>query len=323
MDWGSTIANIVLSLSVTVFGYLLVSIIVILKGNKYDAKKLKRINRINCIIVWILFRIIRTAINGEPGTGVAVFLWGAVGQHLLNKYCLEETTKDCADSITSSNLSLSVEGEKPLSPNFNALPVANRYVVSKSELPQINETPQNTPHKVKPPQVQSNQSPPPSQKRIKYCSRCGKPINPTTKKCQGCGKQYFKGISMKTVAPYVLLFIAVSSLVCNICLFYRIDDQTSTINKQQTEIATYKKKVGDLEDQVDELEKDKDTWYSYWKRNHDKVDFIDAGVVFIDNDNSGLYHKYECSKFVGENYWVYNLEYAQYLGYKPCSRCID
>lgn len=323
MDWGSTIANIVLSLSVTVFGYLLVPIIVILKGNKYDAKKLKRINRINCIIVWILFRIIRTAINGEPGTGAAVFLWGAVGQHLLNKYCLEETTKDCADSITSSNLSLSVEGEKPLSPNFNTLPVANRYVVSKSELPQINETPQNTPHKVKPTQVQPNQPPAPSQRRIKYCSRCGKLIDPDTKKCQGCGKQYFKGISIKKGAPLILLFLATASMVCCLCLFIRIDLQEEQIMEQKKEIVLYKKDISDLEEQVKELEEDKNTWYNYWKRNYQKVNFIDESVVFIENDRSSLYHKYECDGFVGKDYWVHNIEYAKYLGFRPCSKCIN
>jgi len=32
---------------------------------------------------------------------------------------------------------------------------------------------------------------PVSKVAVKYCSRCGNAIDPTTKKCTGCGKQYF------------------------------------------------------------------------------------------------------------------------------------
>ena len=320
MDWGSTIANIVLSLSVTVFGYLLVPIILILKGNKYDAKKLKRINRINCIIVWILFRIIRTAINGEPGTGVAVFLWGAVGQHLLNKYCLEETTKDCADSITSSNLSLSVEGEKPLSPNFNALPVANRYVVSKSELPQINETPQNTPHKVKPTQVQPNQPPAPSQKRVKYCSLCGKPINPNTKKCTGCGKQYFKGFTFKAFLITMLCILFVVSFAGNIILCL----SNVSLREEYDEIkATSSSRIAELKTEILDLTQAKENLQSKINANAEKIDFLDNHIVVVEDDGTNLYHKYDCYKFLGNSFWAFNTKAAESKGYEPCPLCCD
>lgn len=317
MDWGLTIANIVLSLLVTVFGYLLVPIIVILKGNKYDDKKLKRINRINCVVVWILFRIIRTAINGEPGTGAAVFLWGAVGQHLLNKYCLEETTEDRADSITSSNLSLSVESEKTLNPNFNSLPVANRYVVSKSELPQIKETPQSTPHKVKPTQVQPSQPPAPSQKRVKYCSRCGKLIDLDTKKCQDCGKQYFRGIPWKIIFNILIPILLGLSIVANTFLYIEM-------SYLQEEVTSLNKSLEFYKGYNSTLREDKDKYFDLWAESLHEIAFYDQYIVFVADDGSNLYHNYDCKKFQDcTSFWVYGFEGAEDNGYSPCPLCLD
>lgn len=45
-------------------------------------------------------------------------------------------------------------------------------------------------------------------KKIKYCSRCGSPINSSTKKCTGCGKQYFK----VTFKPVLCIFLVI--LLC-------------------------------------------------------------------------------------------------------------
>ena len=222
---------------------------------------------------------------------------------------------------STPHMSLSNAGEKPLNSSFNATYGADLYVVPKSELSPIKEAPQNTPHKVKPTQVQPNQSPPPSQKRIKYCSRCGKPIDPDTKKCQGCGKQYFKGISIRKSAPLILLFLATASMVCCFCLFVRLELQEEQISEQKREIVLYKKDISDLEEQVKELEKDKDTWYNYWKRNYRKVNFFDEHVVLVEDDGTGFYHKYDCSKFKGNYFWAYNKEAADDRGYRPCPDC--
>ena len=45
--------------------------------------------------------------------------------------------------------------------------------------------------------------------------------------------------------------------------------------------------------------------------------------VFIEDDGTNLYHKYDCYKFLGNNCWAHNTEYAKYLGYKPCPLCCD
>ena len=57
--------------------------------------------------------------------------------------------------------------------------------------------------------------------------------------------------------------------------------------------------------------------------NYDKIAFFDENVVFIEDDGTNLYHKYDCTKFVGNSYWAHNIEYAEYLGCTPCPSCCD
>ncbi len=73
----------------TIFGYLLVPILVILKGKKYPKKKLKRIVIINGVVVWLIFSIIIINAGGDSA-GASVLLYSYIGYWLLKKKCLEE-----------------------------------------------------------------------------------------------------------------------------------------------------------------------------------------------------------------------------------------
>ena len=65
MNWENFAISIVFDLLLTVFAYLLVPTIVAFSGKKYEAKQIKRISIVNCVIVWILFRILQLALIGE------------------------------------------------------------------------------------------------------------------------------------------------------------------------------------------------------------------------------------------------------------------
>ena len=166
-------------------------------------------------------------------------------------------------------------------------------------------------------------------KASRYCSRCGNIVDPTTKKCTGCGKQYFKGFSWKTFLV-VLEVLFVISFAANIVLFLSntelqndiasLEREKTVLEKEKTVLETENKK---LEGDVASLKKSKETYYSFYEKNHDKLELLDSWVVFVENDGSRLYHKYECKKFVGEDCWAHNIEYAKYLGYKPCPLCFD
>ena len=53
----------------------------------------------------------------------------------------------------------------------------------------------------------------------------------------------------------------------------------------------------------------------------DLATFVDRYVVCIENDGSELYHKFDCYKFDGESFLVYNISKAERLGYSPCPSC--
>ena len=49
--------------------------------------------------------------------------------------------------------------------------------------------------------------------------------------------------------------------------------------------------------------------------------FIDRHVVFIENDGTGYYHSYWCSRFKKQSYWAYSTNLAVSQGYTPCPDC--
>lgn len=141
-----------------------------------------------------------------------------------------------------------------------------------------------------------------SSPKRKYCSRCGKLVNHRTKKCTGCGKQYLKGFSIKDTLFIILSAALIASLIGNIHL-YSLNTQ---INERNSELA----------DQVVALKQKNRT-------NSEKVQFIDNYIVFVEDDGTNRYHKYECSKFIGNYFWAFNTESAVGNGYKPCPLCCD
>ena len=167
------------------------------------------------------------------------------------------------------------------------------------------------------------------QKR-KFCSRCGKEIDPITKKCSGCGKQYLKVISFKakgSALVAVLLAISVSGNILLCITSVKLREENGAQKKQQTSLtrenAMLKNDVADCQKEIKDLEEDRDYYYEYYRKNMSKVYIMDKSIVFVVDDGTNLYHKYECSKFMARNYWAYNVENAEYLGYEPCSRCCD
>ena len=83
-----------IDLIVTIFGYLLVPMMLVIVGKKYSWRTIRKIAIINSIVVWVIFRIITTKMTGESGNSYALILWGYVGYWIMNKKCLEETPEE-------------------------------------------------------------------------------------------------------------------------------------------------------------------------------------------------------------------------------------
>ena len=52
----------------------------------------------------------------------------------------------------------------------------------------------------------------------RYCSKCGNGIDPITKMCTGCGKQYFKGNPWKVFGVVVLTLLLIGKNGVNLSI---------------------------------------------------------------------------------------------------------
>ena len=166
--------------------------------------------------------------------------------------------------------------------------------------------------------------------KLRYCKLCGNLVDSKTKKCTKCGKQYFRN-PLKEIP---LFAIVLAIILCVTLGFF-----SNSIKQKQQEIDDLLAKVSDLESTIESRNK---TIKEYEKQiaakneraariisenqaMEDKCDFIDKYVVFVCNDNSRLYHKYDCLSFQISNstFWAYNTEAARGKGFKPCSKCFE
>lgn len=53
----------------------------------------------------------------------------------------------------------------------------------------------------------------------------------------------------------------------------------------------------------------------------EKAVFMDKFVVFANNDNSKLYHTYDCERFTKKDFWAYSRKLAESNGFSPCPTC--
>ena len=76
-----------------------------------------------------------------------------------------------------------------------------------------------------------------------------------------------------------------------------------------------------LEKENDRLRADYDTLYAAVDAQSKKLRFMDSYVVFIEDDGTGNYHRYDCGKFSKKNFWAYSRKLAERQGYTPCAQC--
>ena len=159
-------------------------------------------------------------------------------------------------------------------------------------------------------------------KTNRYCKYCGSLIDLSTKKCSGCGKQYF---NLKSKLVHVKKFIFVCSIILNILLiivgafiydlYITEHNELEESDKTITELCTH------LEEVQKELRESKEQVNLYlW--DHSKAEFLDKHVVFI-TENGSKCHKYDCKYIAGRDTYYLFLEDALAEGYVACSHCYN
>ena len=146
--------------------------------------------------------------------------------------------------------------------------------------------------------------------KVRFCKFCGGQIDAQSKKCVGCGKQYFKGIKFNKFLTTVLILsiVVLTSVILNIV-------QLVEINELNEDKEYYKKKSVDQQTQISNLNKE-------IKEKDNDLDFYQEYAVIV-NDNSKKYHLHGCNDLGNSSFRIYNVTQAKNLGYSECSKCYN
>jgi len=182
----------------------------LIMGKKLSHKWGKLLCVVNSIIALVISVILQELFDILFVGGIGAIIYYFINTWLFVAGKGEQTNEkpdNKAHANGTSQMSLSFPDEKP-----------NRYGnnATRSEDVRLDQgaTPIQAINTIQtcPPTKVAESTAAPAKGKAKYCSLCGSRIDSNTKKCTGCGKQYFKGISW-TIVLFILVIILAIALV--------------------------------------------------------------------------------------------------------------
>lgn len=192
------------------------------------------------------------------------------------------------------------------------------------------------------PTITAPSSSAPATPKLRFCKHCGSPIDPATRQCTGCGKQYFRPPVLRkkhlAIAAGVLVCAAVVFLVFNLVsslaaqkdaaqaqvddLNARITELESTVAEKERQIEVYKRnedayrvKLTRKSEEYDKL-REENTMY------RDLLGFYEEYVACIGDTGDMIYHRFPCPYMEMDSGWViFSVPFAESQGYDPCPYC--
>jgi len=182
------------------------------------------------------------------------------------------------------------------------------------------------------PEPQPQEAPTPSKAR--YCKLCGSAIDPSTKKCTCCGKQYFSFAAARRIALPILaisLIVAVGFFLYSqyqtIITDYQnqIDTLNTALSESKSNLSAVSRERDSLSMQVKRLESDVTELKNAAAKTAGELRFYRAYAVIVLTDSPYSYHTYNCSIFQASSskFRIYNISQAEANGYTPCPECHD
>ena len=95
------------------------------------------------------------------------------------------------------------------------------------------------------------------------------------------------------------------------------------LTTQQNELEKLSQSLEDKQSELNTLQERYDTLLTTAATDRQAADFLRTYVVLVENDGTGLYHRYGCSNFAGKTFWAYSRKLAEKSGFKPCPNCIQ
>lgn len=102
---------------------------------------------------------------------------------------------------------------------------------------------------------------------------------------------------------------------------YDLTEQQKQLQEALEENEALTAQAKELEEKNGKLETEKAELQAKYDAQNGQIRFVDSYVVFIEDDGTGQYHKYGCSRFLKKNFWAYSRKLAEKQGYTPCEQC--
>ena len=147
---------------------------------------------------------------------------------------------------------------------------------------------------------------------IRYCQKCGGIVDPETKKCTKCGKQYFKfptNMVRKGIAALLFLVMATG-------LVYLYTQNQALKEDLAKTSDNYEQRLDGLRNDYAELQKKYNDITADSRYTHTVIVFGDEKTYHIYSDCSSLPTQWELFK-----HNIYDEKTARELGYTPCASC--
>ena len=104
----------------------------------------------------------------------------------------------------------------------------------------------------------------------------------------------------------------------------RLAKSQSTQNQGQYDLEQTSAELATLQQEYDTLKEEYDKMAQAVEaaaKFKEKAQFLDKYVVFVENNGTRLYHKYDCEDFIGDSFWTYSPKLAQAQGFSACPKC--
>ena len=141
----------------------------------------------------------------------------------------------------------------------------------------------------------------------RYCKFCGSLIDKNTKKCTGCGKQFFKGFNLKVILSGMLI---ASTLISIVTLSVLLKEEKGYSKYWENK---YRAEKGSA---------------THWKNKYDEIyepySFYNSHVAIVSDFDSGLFHRYGCADCDTSDtsyFWIYGRSDAESRGLAACPKC--
>ena len=175
--------------------------------------------------------------------------------------------------------------------------------------------------------------------KLRRCKLCGDPIAPTTRKCTGCRKQYFrppvlekKHFAIATLVCVVVVILMFSLVIQKNAALSQVDELSSqvsefedTVSELERQINVYKSNESSLRSQLSQKEKSITELRDESAAYKEYLDYCEMYCAYltINNKISGTtYHRLDCPYAkAAERLLILYIDFLEGQGYTPCPHC--